>query len=370
MSAEPIRDLELEFVRASPKTVWAFVRLIGENGGQGVGEASLFGREAALRAAGDALTLGLTGKPLVPETIQALPLPAELPAAALASAAEQAAHDAVARAQRSSVADRLGRRRERVPVYANINRRTRERTPESFAASARAAVAAGHVAVKLAPFDEVDPTVDDFAVAAPGLARIAAVREALAPACDVMVDCHWRFAPELVDRLVDACRERGVSWLECPVVEHPDAIPALKHWRARCARAGMFLAGLEEQIGLAAFAPYLDAGAYDAVMPDVKYVGGLRELMRVAERAARCGVAVSPHNPSGPVCHAATLHVSACLADLHSVEMQFDESALFDELLVAPVPGVSGGGIEVGRRPGFGVELRPEQVAAHRVPAA
>ena len=88
------------------------------------------------------------------------------------------------------------------------------------------------------------------------------------------------------------------------VDEEPGAIPALKRWRALCNARGMVLAGLETQIGLAAFEPYLSAGAYDVVMPDVKYVGGLVETVAVAERAAACGVAVSPHNPSGPVCHA------------------------------------------------------------------
>ena len=47
--------------------------------------------------------------------------------------------------------------RQHVPLYANINRRTVERTPASFAASAAVAIAAGYTSFKLAPFDEITP---------------------------------------------------------------------------------------------------------------------------------------------------------------------------------------------------------------------
>ena len=65
--------------------------------------------------------------------------------------------------------------------------------------------------------------------------------------------------------------------------------------------------------GLEGFRPFLEAGIYDVIMPDVKYAGGLRELLRIGEFAAGLGVACSPHNPSGPIAHAHSLHLSAHL---------------------------------------------------------
>jgi galactonate dehydratase len=70
-------------------------------------------------------------------------------------------------------------------------------------------------------------------------------------------------------------------------------------------------------------------GLYDVVMPDVKYAGGLAECLRIAELAARHGVAVSLHNPSGPVCHAHSIHLSAALQTEERLEYQHGETPLF-----------------------------------------
>ena len=96
-------------------------------------------------------------------------------------------------------------------------------------------------------------------------------------------------------------------------------------------------AGLEQSIGWEVIRPYCEAGGYDVVMPDVKYIGGVHELRRVASACADLGVAVSPHNPSGPISHAFSLQVSATLAAFDRLEMQFDESPLFDALVGAPL---------------------------------
>ena len=48
-----------------------------------------------------------------------------------------------------------GKRRDRVRVYANLNRGTRDRSPQGFADAASRAVDAGFSAVKSTPFDEV-----------------------------------------------------------------------------------------------------------------------------------------------------------------------------------------------------------------------
>ena len=73
--------------------------------------------------------------------------------------------------------------RDRIAVYANINRRTSPRTPEGFAASAGVVTAAGYTIFKLAPFDEVSVERcaggDIAALMAPGLARIRATRAGL-----------------------------------------------------------------------------------------------------------------------------------------------------------------------------------------------
>jgi galactonate dehydratase len=372
MSADPVADIVLDIVEATPRTRWVFLTLTTESGLVGQGEATLQGEEAALASLFPALAALARGLP--DASPAALPVGRALPGladAALHGALDQALWDVAARRAGQPLAVALGgMRRPSVPVYANINRRTRDRSPAGFAASAREARAAGFTAYKIAPFDEVTPERREAgearAAAAPGLARIAAVREAIGTEAELLVDCHWRFDVDAATVVLDACAERGVCWFECPLPETEAMIPALRALRARAHRHAMRLAGGEKLIRLEQFAPFIAAGAYDVLMPDVKYVGGLAEAIALAERMATAGIAFSPHNPSGPIAHAASVQLCAASPALDRLEMQWDETPLFTELTHPAPPLPERGVIAVpADRPGIGVVLDRALAARH-----
>jgi len=254
-----------------------------------------------------------------------------------------------------------GARRSQVPLYANINRRTRDRSPEGFAASATQACNAGFTAIKMAPFDEVTVETIESGTAQKaadrGLARIAAVRSAI-DARELLVDCHWRFDKHSAHTVLTECAARGVCWFECPLPESEDNIPDIVALRASANRHGMRLAGGEKLVRLAAFAPFIAAGAYDVMMPDIKYVGGLAEALRLAKRLQAAGIAFSPHNPSGPVAHAASIQLCAAAPALDRLEMQWNESPLFEALVDPSLPTPQNGSVNVPlESPGIGVNL-------------
>jgi galactonate dehydratase len=225
-----------------------------------------------------------------------------------------------------------GARRDRVPLYANINRGTTDRSPAGFAARAAEAAALGFGAIKIAPFDNMQE----------GYARIAAAADAIAGRAELQVDCHWRFDEARAQEALGECARLGVRWFECPLPETPEHFAAIKRLRGKANAAGMRLAGAEQFIGTAGFRPLLEQGLYDVVMPDVKYAGGLAECLRIAELAASHGVACSLHNPSGPVCHAHSLHASAAMESNERLEYQHGETPRFYEIapgLAAPVGG-------------------------------
>lgn len=358
---DPIRQVRLSIARITDKTLWSFVEIRCASGAEGVGEASLAGRERALLdAAVENLPRWLAGEPL-----PGLDTPPPLPVAALRTALDVARCDAAARAEGVGLARRLGGdAAAQIPLYANINRRTRDRSPAGFGASAAHAIARGFQAVKIAPFDEVGPALRDDAEGRKaldaGIARIAAVREALGPDRRLMVDCHWRFGAALSARLVEAIRPFGLYWLECPVVEEPRQIPALAAMRKTLNARDTLLAGLEEFTGAPAFLAYADA--YDVMMPDMKYVGGVDEMLRTAERLAERGIAVSPHNPTGPICHAASLQLCAALPGFSMLEMQLDETPLFWSLAQPGLPPVDGGSSALPAGAGLGVTLDQQAI--------
>ena len=358
-------------VRISHKTCWSFIRLHTHDGLVGEGEATLAGQEDALLAAAERLMpLALrNATPKSPSGFAMQYTPADIREASIVSALDQALWSLHAQRAGQSLAHVLGVQRMQVPVYANINRRTEIRTPEGFVASARAAIAAGYVAFKLAPFDEVSTAVcaqgQGPQAMRTGLARVAAVCEAVGSSARVMVDCHWRFDEATARQLNEAASRLGVYWIECPMPEVPYNIPALAGLRQQANALGMLQAGLEMGIGWDSFRPYCEGGAYDVVMPDMKYAGGIHQMQAISAGCASLGVQVSPHNPSGPICHAASLQVSATLGAFDMLELQFDESPLFDALVRAPFAPVESGQTVLPAGSGLGVALNEAVMHQH-----
>nr|WP_306267256.1 mandelate racemase/muconate lactonizing enzyme family protein [Pararhizobium sp. IMCC3301] len=341
-------------VTVTPATIWLFVSLSdGET--VGWGEATLENQEATVTDCFNALPKRLTEADLADLRFDTLPQ------AALSSALRQAQADLAARMAGVSLSDHLGRAgRDQIGIYANINRSTRDRSPEGMASNARRALAHGHNAIKVAPFDEVRATMgrremtDAMGL---GLARIAAVRDVVGER-RLMVDCHWRFDVAGAGRLIDACAPLKPYWIECPILETEAGIAELVSLRRRANAAGMRLAGLETAILRQGFAPYLAAGAYDVMMPDVKYCGGPREMLAISVDMARHGVAFSPHNPSGPICHMHSMHICASLPQEELLETQFDETPMFDSLVDQALPQPIGGRVTLPMsRLGLGLSL-------------
>jgi galactonate dehydratase len=248
-----------------------------------------------------------------------------------------------------------------VVLYANINRRTNNRAPQGFAASAAFAMAHGFSNIKIAPFDGVTPqnaeTGEGRILIREGLERVEAACEAARSRASVMIDCHWRFTEPAARAVLDAIATLGVVWYECPLPETPQYFNALRDLRKQANNKGIRLAGCETQSGVEGFRPYLEAGIYDVVMPDVKYAGGCEEILAIAALAQKNGVATSLHNPTGPICHAASLQMSSLLPASSMLEHQFDESPLFAELVEPPLPRVDGGLAALPSSAGVGTKL-------------
>jgi galactonate dehydratase len=351
--------------RVSDKTVWTFVRLETDDGGVGWGEATLHGCAAQVHAHVRRIAAAIVGrKSLFPnDVVDVVGISGRDAAdAAAISAIDQALWDVMAQVRGEPLAKALGEPlRTTIELYANINRGTRDRDPAGFAARAIEAVTSGFDAIKIAPFDGVQPDDMDKTDAAHklglGLRRIAAVREAIGPDVRLLVDCHWRLTEISAHDVLREVESLELYWLECPLPEEIGHFPALRRLRTRANAMGVRLAGCEMMIGRQGFQPFLDAGVYDVIMPDVKYAGGLRELVRIAQAAARQGVACSPHNPSGPIAHAHSLHVSAHVPLLPFLEMQYGESPLFFDFIDGALPHPQCGRSDLPHGNGLGVGL-------------
>ncbi len=397
-----IERIEVVAVRVSPppeqaalralRGEWILVAIHSEIGLAGYGEATHSGDDQAvsalIRQAGArhlaGWELSLDGEPQLArhgvrprpaahwlETVFA-PGGGRVAATAL-SAMEQALWDLAARGAGRPLHVALAQPGERraagapaaVPLYATLNRGIFDRTPEGFAAAARRAVAEGFRAVKCAPFDGVarggGPSAEREAAVAVGLERVAAVREAIGAAVELMVDCHGRFSEGEAVQVARRLEPFRLRWLEEPVPFDPDPAPLARVRRM----APMPIAAGELLFGVEGFRPLLEHGAADVIMPDVKHCGGLAAAHAIAGLAADYGVAVAPHNPSGPLSTLASAHLCAALANAPLLEYAWGEVPWRASLL-RPPERVAGGALHLPAGPGLGAAVDGTVLAARR----
>ncbi len=280
------------------------------------------------------------------------------------SAVEQACQDIRGQALGVPLYQLLGGAvRDRIRLYANINRHVMDRTPIVFGRAAAAAAYEGFGAIKLAPFDEVSMSMRSRsgtnAAWRLGLERVRAVREAVGPDIEVAVDCHARFdIPEAV-AVAHALEELDLFWFEEPIgVQDTRGLASIR------TQIRQPLATAESLFGAEAFQRVMIAGAADVVMPDVKHAGGVMETQVVGEMATACHVSFAPHNPSGPVATLASGHVAACVAGFQILEYAWGEAAWRAELLDPP-EDIREGHLFLSDRPGLGHRLNPDTVAQY-----
>jgi len=374
-----VTTLELLPMRATARTVWLFVRLGTDAGLTGLGEASdAFGfantskqNAASMEAELRAMFRLIEGKS--PLEIAAYRREGErlaagrglIPATAY-SAVEQALWDLSGKAlEVPTYALFGGKLRDTLPVYANVNRATQPRTPQGFAVAARAAVKEGFRAIKAAPFDgfpkagSAAPVVE--AAVENGIACVVAMRDAIGPDVELMIDCHSFFDVPLAERVARRLEPQKLAWYEEPVA--PERVEETLEIRRRIPQP---MAGGEILFGMAGFAPLSRTRAVHVIMPDVKHCGGLLELTRIAAMAEADGVEVAPHNPSGPVSTAASIQVCAVLKNFRLLEFQWGEVDWRHEV-VQPHERFERGTIRVPDGPGFGIELNDALVRARPV---
>lgn len=365
-----IKGYSLWPVRATSRTVWLIVQLHTDSGISGLGEASdAFGFASTSAAQAREMEQALASFAALVEGRSALAIAAYrraaepltraggLLAATAYSAIEQALWDLAG--QTLGVPTHTlfgGALRQRIPLYANINRATTDRSPAGFASSARQAVAEGYTALKAAPWDGY-PRIS----ARQGIDCTRAIREAVGPSVDVMVDVHSNFTVAEAVRVARELESLRLRWYEEPVA--PTRVAETVEIARQIRQP---IAGGEFLFGVDGFLPLCREKAAAVIMPDVKHCGGLLALTHIAAMAAAHQVAVAPHNPSGPVATVASLHAIAGLGNCEILELQWGEVSWRGELLDPP-ERITNGAMDIPPRPGFGISWNEKLARRYRL---
>jgi galactonate dehydratase len=261
------------------------------------------------------------------------------------SGLNQALYDLLAKRERVPVW-RLFRDRTEIsglPLYTTINRALRARSDEEYSAVVGEVRAQGFKTFKCAPFEAVNNADRAVEKAAAGLATLERLREEF-PELALRVDFHERFRPDDFFALVPALERLGLEWIEEPFAVGPSYDELRRRTRLRIAAGELFW-------GRTRFAELTQRRWCDVIMPDVKHVGGFGPLLDVLEMSAG-RIEVSPHNPSGPISTAASLHAAAVHPTLvRSLEYSFQRQPT----RAATGEVVEDGVLVLGDAPGWGV---------------
>ncbi len=275
------------------------------------------------------------------------------------SAIEHALWDIVGKATGQPVYNLLGGKcRERVRVYANGW--GGGGTPDEAAKQAAAVVAQGFTALKFDPFPNpwrayIDRKQEDEAVA-----KVAAVRAAVGPDVEILIEVHRRLAPMHAVRVAQRMEAERPFWYEEPVSFRD--LDSLVEARAQI---NIPVVSGEEVYTKLEFKELFARRAADIINPDVCNVGGILELREIAAMAEVHHVAVAPHNYNSTTLGlAATLHAAAGMTNFLITEYFVNFAAMGAELTNHPFV-VENGYITLPTAPGLGLELDEAALVRH-----
>lgn len=250
-----------------------------------------------------------------------------------------------------------------VPVHALLGGAVRERlwcysrfdgpTPEAAAEHARREVARGFTALKGDPFVSWGPYLELAALRA-AADTIAAVRAAVGPEIEVLIEAHGRLSLESATRFAEMVAPSRPFFIEEPLV--PEDLEGLAKLAARTT---IPIATGERLLTKWAFAPVVGRRLVDVVQPDPAHAGGITEIRKIAALAEAHHIAIQPHNPYGPINTLAAAHLNAALPNFLIMEV-IKEPGMHDwfERAVGPAfPKIEAGYCAVPQGPGLGIEL-------------
>ena len=182
----------------------------------------------------------------------------------------------------------------------------------------------GHQACKLDPFLEMVPfhtMYQDGQISAAGEQLgydiVAAVREAVGPQHEILIDAHGHYNVPTAIRLANNLFEQSnIAWFEEPVP--PESYDALREVREHT--AAPICVG-ERLFTRYDFIPVFRDRLADFIMPDVIWTGGISEARKIATMAESYYIPVAPHVvPGGPIELISAAHVVSSIPNFYRLE--------------------------------------------------
>lgn len=229
-------------------------------------------------------------------------------------------------------------------------------TPDAACAAAREAVRRGFSGFKWKPFSAEGLRANE----AGELRRAAALMEAArdgAGDAEIFIECSELLSPRTAPMLDAALQPYRPGWFEEPIpFENARAMAAVQRdIRTPIATGERLLSRFE-------FRELLELGGCRIVQPDLMHAGGFTEIRKIAALADTWYVPVAPHNPGGPICTAAAMHLAASVPNFLILEQMEPQRAMRDRASNIPIR-LEDGHLLLPEGPGLGIEPNLDALA-------
>ncbi|HXI16077.1 MAG TPA: mandelate racemase/muconate lactonizing enzyme family protein [Chloroflexota bacterium] len=250
-----------------------------------------------------------------------------------------------------------------IRVYAN-GWYTGSGTPEQMAGWARTVVEKGFDAMKFDPFGTKSHYTITPEEAQLAEDRVAAVREAVGPHVEILVEVHAKFNVATAIHLGQRLERYRPFWFEEPVSQENVSEMAQVRRNIRIP-----IATGERLFTKFPFFELIKHEAVDILQPDICNAGGITELKKIAAIAETQHLSMAPHNTNGPVGTVASFHLAASMPNflIQEYHAEFYEPWLFD--LVPDQPRRTGNHVPLPNGPGLGITVDEAVARAHPLEA-
>ncbi|MGM0400051.1 MAG: mandelate racemase/muconate lactonizing enzyme family protein [Chloroflexota bacterium] len=268
-----------------------------------------------------------------------------------------------------------GKTNDVIRVYANgwSNLRDEEgkprcNTPREYARAAQSLVEQGYDAFKFDPFyiradgvQEMPPRVLPRERADLAYERVAAVRQAVGPDVDILIEVHGNLG-------TTAAIEMGRRFVELDPFFYEEPVHAMnvECMRKVAENVPLPIAAGERLYTRYGFREYIEEQAVDILQPDLGLAGGITEVKKIAAFAETYDMFVQPHHCAGPISTAASVQLDACITNFIIQEWRpFAHAALYDLVEEALDLQAVDGRFTVPEVPGLGVVLNEEVIGQY-----
>jgi galactonate dehydratase len=223
-------------------------------------------------------------------------------------------------------------------------------TPEGAFEGAREAVRRGFTAFKCRPFSFDGLMNNEAGEIRKAAALIEAAREGIGPDGEIFIECSEFLSPRSAVLLDEALHPFRPGWFEEPIpFENAKAMAQLQRdIRTPIATGERLLSRFE-------YRELIESAGCRIVQPDLMHAGGFTEIRKIAALADMYSIPVAPHNPGGPICTAAAMHLAAAIPNFFIVEQMEPQRAFRDRASTVPIRFEQGHFL-LPEGPGLGVE--------------